>query len=253
MNGHQTGMVRWMQIACLWFLLAGFNFPEPQGSVSDFAGVIEPGARAQLEDELRGYRERTGNQVVVVTVLDLQGATIDRFANELFNTWGVGHHRHDNGVMLLYAPNAPQGARVRIEVGRGLEMQIPDSTARNLIETEFRPRARGGSGDRSGAVVETAHAIVRQLGSGRTSPPDGSRTSGWTDFQIILFVCAILLVLLLLIWAVRSRSSRYGGSSSSFFFFDSGGGGDYGGGGDSGGSSDFGGGGSDGGGGSGGD
>jgi uncharacterized protein len=44
--------------------------------------------------------------------------TIDTYAVQLFEEWGIGQKGKDNGVLLLVAPNEK---KVRIEVGYGLE------------------------------------------------------------------------------------------------------------------------------------
>ena len=66
--------------------------------------------------------QRTGAEVVVVTLPGVRGAEKDRrevkrFATRLFNSWGLGDRRKNNGVLLLVSTG---DRRVEVEIGRGL-------------------------------------------------------------------------------------------------------------------------------------
>ena len=60
--------------------------------------------------------------MVVVTLPGVRGAEKDRrevkrFATRLFNSWGLGDRRKNNGVLLLVSTG---DRRVEVEIGRGL-------------------------------------------------------------------------------------------------------------------------------------
>lgn len=66
--------------------------------------------------------QRTGAEVVVVTLPGVRGAEQDRrevkrFATRLFNSWGLGDRQKNNGVLLLVSTG---DRRVEVEIGRGL-------------------------------------------------------------------------------------------------------------------------------------
>ena len=64
--------------------------PELTGRVVDQAEMLEASAESELTSMLAGHEEATGEQVVVVTVPDLQGRSIEEFVLELGRTWGIG-------------------------------------------------------------------------------------------------------------------------------------------------------------------
>ena len=114
---------------------------QPEGYVSDYAGMISPSTRAGLEEKLRRYEKETSNQVVVVTFPSLEGEALEDFSIRLAEAWKVGQKGKDNGVILLIFKN---DRKVRIEVGYGLEGALTDATSKLIIENEITPAFRAG-------------------------------------------------------------------------------------------------------------
>ncbi len=98
------------------------QFPELTGRVVDNAGLLDPTEEQALADKLATEEQQSSNQVVVVTVPDLQGYPIEEYGYQLGREWGIGQEGKDNGVLLIVAPNE---RRLRIEVGYGLEGRSP--------------------------------------------------------------------------------------------------------------------------------
>ncbi|HHY90666.1 MAG TPA: TPM domain-containing protein [Clostridiales bacterium] len=120
-------------ICSLSFAFAEVNLPNPTREfyVGDFADILSSETEAWIIQTNLNY-ERTAErpQVVVVTVPDLQGMTIESYAVALFEKWGIGNKEYDNGVLLLLSVGDRQ---IRIEVGYGLEGAIPDGRAGEII------------------------------------------------------------------------------------------------------------------------
>ena len=96
-------------------LLAVVMPQDPNARVHDFAGLLSADQRTALEQTADDVEKQTTAQLAVVTVMSLDGKTVEVYANELFNAWGIGQKDVNNGVLLLVAP---QERRMRIEVGR---------------------------------------------------------------------------------------------------------------------------------------
>src|SRR3546814_20682237 len=88
-------------------------------------------------DLLASHEQATSNQLVVVTLPSLQGTAIDDFGYQLGRHWGIGQQGRDNGALLIVAPNE---RTVRIEVGYGLEGELPDATSHAIGRTSCRAR-----------------------------------------------------------------------------------------------------------------
>ena len=69
---------------------AGPTFPALSGRVVDAADVLPPDAEVALDAKLAALETRTGNQLVVATVPDLQGYAIEDYGYQLGRAWGLG-------------------------------------------------------------------------------------------------------------------------------------------------------------------
>jgi uncharacterized protein len=101
------------------------------GFISDGGGVLAPGYVTLINDVCRVLREKTTIELAVVTVGDLGGLPIEDFAVSLFKRFAIGAAGKDNGLLLLCSRD---DRAVRLEVGYGLEANIPDALASRLLE-----------------------------------------------------------------------------------------------------------------------
>ena len=85
-------------------LWAAPEFPELTGRVVDNANLMTAAQRQSLSQALASEEQNTSNQVVVVTLADLQGYEIADYGYQLGRHWGIGSKESDNGVLLIVAP-----------------------------------------------------------------------------------------------------------------------------------------------------
>jgi uncharacterized protein len=230
-------------------LIVGFvapAFAEPPvptltGRVVDQAGILDRATADAITSRLAGLESSTGIQLVVVTLPDLKGYPIEDWGLALGRGWGIGQKGKNNGALLIVAP---KDRELRIEVGYGLEGEIPDATANSIIQQEIIPHFKRG--DMNGGVRAGVDAILAALGGSYvpTKPlPVSSSTSAAPPFEFGIF---ILFVIVMVISNLRRRydpkrrrnawvwtGSSSGSSRSSGGSF-RGGGGSFGGGGASG-------------------
>lgn len=112
------------------------------GRVTDAANILSSEQEAVLTDRLALLEKSTKHQVVVVTANSLGGRDVADFTRDLANAWGIGRKDHDDGVVILVAPNE---RKVRIAVGHGLERTLPDPLCKAIIEQNMLPRFRDGN------------------------------------------------------------------------------------------------------------
>ena len=105
--------------------------PSQREYIVDTAGIVSAEDRAQIEKIGEELREKTKAEIVVVTVATLDGTDIESYANELFRSWGIGDAKQNNGVLLLIAK---EDRKFRIEVGYGLEGEITDGRAGEILD-----------------------------------------------------------------------------------------------------------------------
>src|SRR5689334_16592367 len=115
-------------VAAFFFIaapaLAAPTFPPLTGRVVDDAHVLDDATTTQLTAKLEDLEQRTGRQLVVVTLPSLQGYEIEDYGYQLGRAWGIGQKKLNNGVLFIIAPNEHA---TRIEVGYGLEPILTDA------------------------------------------------------------------------------------------------------------------------------
>jgi len=139
--------------------------PALTGRVVDNADILSPAAETRLTSKLAALERRTSDQVVVATVRNLGGRTIEEMGMRFGNCWGIGQKRLDNGVVILLATGE---RKLRIEVGRGLEGLLTDARAQAVIDGAMAPRLRLRDYD---GAVEAGVARIDALLSGDPRRP----------------------------------------------------------------------------------
>lgn len=109
--------------------------------VADGGGVLSPEYRALIDGVCRELQAKTTAELAVVTVANLGGQPIEMFAEQVFRRFGVGVRGKDNGLLLLCSRD---DRTIRLEVGYGLEGDIPDALASRLLEREALAQLRDG-------------------------------------------------------------------------------------------------------------
>lgn len=137
------------------------------GRVTDAADLLTDAQESALVAKLSQLEADKGHQMVVVTVPSLGGRDIAAFTMELGNRWGIGRADHDDGVILLVAPNEKQA---RIEVGLGLEGRITDAVAQGIMQEKLIPHFRRG--DYTAGIEAGTDALIARLTA--EQPPHSS-------------------------------------------------------------------------------
>lgn len=179
------------------------DFPALTGRVVDEADLLSSSQKSRIAKQLEQHEAATSNQVVVVTLPSLQGTTIEDFGYQLGRHWGIGQAEQDNGLLLIVAPNE---RKVRIEVGYGLEGDLPDATAKVIIEQYILPAFRND--DFPYGIAIGVDTILRTIDGGfrparpgpqsgpQSTAPGSSRREGPHDLLIFfLLIFALMLVL----------------------------------------------------------
>ena len=231
-------------LLCSWAWLAQAqpNFPALSGRVVDRAEMLDAATEARLTQQLAAHEKASGEQLVVVTLPNLQGMPIEDFGYQLGRHWGIGEKDKDNGALLLVARDE---RKLRIEVGYGLEGRLTDAQASVIINQVITPAFK--SGNFAQGISDGVAAMLQVLGG--VPMVEVERADGGKEGQppaILFFI--LMMVVLGLLGGGRGRGRRgalaagllgasvgrggFGGGGGGGF---SGGGGSFGGGGASGG------------------
>jgi len=216
-----------------WLLLLAFVFcvsiraedpdklPPPSGSyVSDFAGVIDAGSKAEIDALSREVYEKAHATIVIVTVKSLDGDTIENFTTKLEDKWKVGPKNSDRGVVMVFAIN---DHKRRIEVGYGLEGILNDAKVGDIGRTmvpqlqqgDYGTAILGGERQIAQVIADDSHVTLDttvNLPAQHTYHYETThhRSSGGGWIGIIIFIAIILLI---------SRGGRGGGGGGGWMWF----------------------------------
>lgn len=98
-----------MLLSCLLVSVSALEKPTGEFYVGDFADVFSAEHEEYYIEQGKLLQEScSGAQVAVVSVPSLEGETIEQYANDLFNDWGIGDKEENNGLLILLAPNERQ-------------------------------------------------------------------------------------------------------------------------------------------------
>jgi len=135
------------------------SFPKLAGNpVVDQADIIPAGEEAALNTQLLELEKKTGHQLVVATVSDLEGRDVADYGYRLGREWAIGDAEKDDGVVFLIAPNE---RRMHIAVGLGLEPVLTDAMSGRIIRDTITPRFKAN--DYPGGIQAGVNAIAEQI------------------------------------------------------------------------------------------
>ncbi|MCP1363279.1 YgcG family protein, partial [Halomonas sp. BBD45] len=199
-------MTRCLRLIPCWLLLVCAlgaqaqqtpEFPELTGRVVDQAEILDSQTESRLTQMLAAHEQATTEQVVVVTLPDLQGQAIEEYGYQLGRQWGIGQEGEDNGALLIVAMDE---RAIRIEVGYGLEGRLTDAQASLIINRIISPAFR--QGDYEQGITQATEAIIQVLGgeplegqgpAARESAPE-PREGPMSVLFFVMFVIVMALV-----------------------------------------------------------
>jgi uncharacterized protein len=184
------------------------KFPDYTGYINDYVGLLDYNSKSELEALASKIERETGREIAVVIVDSLQGITEEEYAVELFEKWGIGKEKEDNGILILICTEGEVGDRpLWIEVGYGLEGVITDLEAGNIVNDIIIPNFQKDDyyTGLNNAILIIAEQIYEEEGlepiATETSSvaPFASSSSefpfGWVCCFPIPFVITIIIVL----------------------------------------------------------
>lgn len=134
------------------------NISDRRHYVADPDGLVGAQAKDNANSVLWLLRKKTGAEVVVAVVNDIEEYSPEDFSTALFEQWGIGKKDKDNGVLVLIVPSQ---RIARIATGYGVEGIIPDISARKIIGRSIVPYMK--ENDLDGAVVAVSQDISNIL------------------------------------------------------------------------------------------
>jgi uncharacterized protein len=174
--------------------------------VHDFANLLSPADRQELEKLSFDVDQKTTAELDIVTVNSLDGLPIEAYAHEVFENWGIGKRKTNNGVLLLVAPHE---RRMWITTGYGIEPLLTDAVCGQIRDRNIIPHFRRE--DYAGGIKDGAHALAAAIladpAAARGDPNSGpilARTARsraiFANYAVAFTAVALLIVSAIVIW-----------------------------------------------------
>lgn len=174
-------------------------YPQHQGLfVNDYADVLDAADETSLRDTLADLAKETGIEMTVLTIRSRSdydpSASIEAFATELFNAWGIGDAERNDGILLLLASDDRE---LRLELGSAYD-QGYDVLAEHIVSRFFVPDLRDGDAARAirTGTEETIARIARRRAErlpAEALPDAGGGLPGWLPFAVIATIGGLLI------------------------------------------------------------
>ncbi|MDR1709760.1 MAG: TPM domain-containing protein [Candidatus Accumulibacter sp.] len=225
---------RLLAFFCLFFALPvlAVVYPDHRDDyVNDFASVLSAPDALALSASLKDIQQRTGIQLVVVTVnalADYDGGSLPiyRYAGNLFDRWGIGDKTRNDGILIFFSL---KDREVWIEMGQGYAHRY-DRQMQEVVDSVMLPRfkeARYSEGIQQGALA-VVDAVTQKVSwfsyykwhllagavivicvlAGISCLISGKKGWGWA---LIAFAGVILLYLLKNLKSAGRRGGGFGG------------------------------------------
>ena len=158
-----------MNLAVFGLLLQQFVIPAPRGYVSDFAGVLDAPSITRITAVIEDLKAKTGGEIAVVTLADLQGRAASDVALQIGRTWGVGSKGNpgdparNRGIVILLVPrkdHRPGSGAFWIATGNGTEGFVTDAAAGRVRDAVLPELAQE---DYSAALVEATQLVAQRF------------------------------------------------------------------------------------------
>ena len=137
------------------------DVPKLTGPVVDLAGVLSQSDQKKISASLLQFQRDYGPQLQVLVVPKLEDETIESYSIKVVDEWKLGSEDKDDGVLLLVAT---QDRKVRIEVGQGLEGDLPDALAGRIIRAGIIPFFKQ---DQTGAGILVGLSMIAESVGGK--------------------------------------------------------------------------------------
>lgn len=126
--------------------------------VNDYANILSEETENEIQSMSVQLSNTDGTQMVVVTVEDLEGLSVEEYANQLFNKFGIGEADSDNGLLILVSRD---DRKIRVEVGYGLEGVINDGKAGRYLDAYAVPYLKNNEWDKG--IFNVYNALYKEI------------------------------------------------------------------------------------------
>lgn len=178
-----------------------FAYPTPSQElyINDFENILDSNTEQKILSVANELEQKTGAQVVVVTVNDFENKSINEYSIGIAREWGIGQEQKNNGVLFLISK---QQRDVRIEVGYGLEGVLTDGKCGEILDNYVIPYF--ANEDYSNGVYYGTLAIINNVATeygveitGTSGLPQVEQEGSLGIVGIIINIIIIIVIIII--------------------------------------------------------
>lgn len=179
-------------IACLTFFMPAYSadIPKAENYANDFADVLTAETENYINSTGRAYQKTDGVQIVAVTIESLEDASIEDYAYDIFNEWGIGNKTDDNGILILLSVDDRE---IRVEVGDGMEGVFNDAKVGRMIDRLALPHF--AENDFDSGIRNLYDGITQVIGNPEAYSEDETdmgEIAGTIGLVVLLIILSLL-------------------------------------------------------------
>ncbi len=179
--------------------------------VSDPDDLLSDSCEMRINTALCSIQDKA--DVFVVALTSIGDADEAKFANELFNLWGIGDAQTNNGVLMLFAE---QQRILKFETGYGAEATLTDVRCQEIFTKSIVPYFK--QGDYEGGLCSGIAEIVNVFGGtipdglvSKIEDPGEDQGSGLTWASGILALLMLVLPIVASLALISNSGERTAG------------------------------------------
>ncbi len=175
----------------VFFALAGAffaaDFPTLHKGVNDFTGTLSSEDASSINALCAQIEKNTSTQIAVLIVNSTSPYEIADYSVRAAEQNGIGKEKLDNGILMVIA----KGDRTwRVEVGYGLEGDLPDGKVGEIARKYLVPALK--SGDYGQGISATIGRMGMAIGA---VPPEPEPDNSAFIFTVILLLFIIFIIM----------------------------------------------------------
>lgn len=207
---------------CLFQTRTYASIPKPKDNYYlDEENLLDESTKENINKTNRQLEDKTGSQVVVMTLPnpeELDGAS---YGTEIFNDWKIGDQKKDNGVLILLLMSNQKGKnQINIITGYGIEGRLNDGKIGRIIDSFMLDDLRDGN--YSKALNEGFNAVVGEI----CAEYDIELEKDYTGYQdelansndegISLKTILFMIIIFIIISNIINKNNYRGGGGGGF-------------------------------------
>ncbi|MGI8641203.1 MAG: TPM domain-containing protein [Pyrinomonadaceae bacterium] len=186
--------------------------PAPTAPVNDYAGVLDENTKAQLNQRIIEFRDKSNPRVELAVVIVKTTGDRDIFDYSLAVSrgWGIGSKETDNPSALLFV--AIDDRKYFTQVSRDLEDELPDGLVGSLQRQYLVPAFKQSNYGKG--VSDTIDAYIRTIQakqSGEPAPIQPQEKNNKKSSKSFVGSAGCLIILFILMIIIFSRGGGRGG------------------------------------------